>query len=163
MRYFIHIYKTSSVAVLQLKKQVVDALLAGKEKKAIRIKQDVYAYPTGCGWYRIYGNAKACGRDLKEALRLLRSKINNLLSTEIDPMSVIKLGMMKASVLNKRKVFVTYKTVRGHKVAFSTSRAIQACKGLLDELMGIFNPSEFTDHGHRVSDNKLKMLQEKFS
>jgi hypothetical protein len=163
MRYFMHVHKTVSYAVLQINKAIATHLRGGKKSGAFRVR-GMTVYPSGFGWYRIYGELSSKGSDLLSTVNFLAVRIKNMALRKIEQVEpklfAFEEGFLNPAILKATRVLkVQYQTIRGHRVPCVINRAVQASEGFREFLSESLNRL----HSRTVSDNKLVALQAKFA
>ena len=164
MRFFIHAGKTVSYAVMQINQAIATHLRGGAKRGVIRVR-GMNAYPSGCGWYRIYGELASKGNDLLACVSFLSVRIKNMTLSKVAVQPENKLfafeqGLLNPEILRAPRVLkVVYEKVRGHSTPRVINRAVQAGEGMLSFISETLSAL----HNKAVSENKLRALQAKFS
>ena len=166
MRYFMHVHKTVSYVVMQLNKAIATHLRGGKTSGSFRVR-GMTAYPSGRGWYRVYGEVEKKGNDLLTTVSFVAARIKNMRMLPLENVQQVpsklfafEQGFFPSNLLKVRRIQkVVYDKIRGHSVPRIVNRAIQASEGFRDFLAGALNSL----HQKTVTENKLRILQAKFS
>lgn len=165
MRFFIHSGKTVSYVVMQLNNAIATHLRGGAKRGAIRVR-GMNAYPSGFGWYRIYGELASKGNDLLACVSFLSVRIKNMTLSKVAPtqpenkMFAFEQGLLNPEILRAPRVLkVVYEKVRGHNTPRVINRAVQASEGMRSFISETLSAL----HQKTVSENKLRQLQAKFS
>lgn len=166
MRHFMHVHKTVSYVVMQFNKAVATYLRGGKTSGSFRVR-GMTAYPSGRGWYRVYGEVEKKGNDLLTTVSFVAARIKNMMMRPLENVQpatsklfAFEQGFLSSEILKVRRIQkVVYEKVRGHSVPRVVNRAVQASEGFRDFIAGALNSL----HQKTVTENKLRALQAKFS
>ena len=166
MRYFIQTRKTIVYASVQMCQAVATYLRKGKTSGVIRVR-GMSMYPSGFGWYRIYGDVASKGSDILAALNFLAVRIKNMALKRVvaveeskPEMFAFTEGFFSTEILHLPRVLkVRYDTVRGHRVPKVVNRALQASEGMREYLSESLSRLAASS----LNQNKLNALVAKFS